>query len=142
MSSTYRSLPPIVDLRNHYLPITALAFDPVSDTLWAGKGSGHVVAYYSTHGSQGVMFPVGGHMPVKHLVVGEAHVRALGQAGEGVGQWTKGGLNKWFQGCVPRRSFEPWQWPIIDSMQLCHADDCVLELHELVSEPLRRTLDT
>jgi PAB-dependent poly(A)-specific ribonuclease subunit 2 len=108
MASTYRPLPPLPDARGAYLPLTALAFDPVSDTLWAGTGAGAVVARYGARGAQGVAFPVSradagaGAMPVSHLAAGDAHVRALGAGGEGVGQWTKGGLNRWFHRCVAR----------------------------------------
>jgi hypothetical protein len=39
---------------------------------------------------------VGGKLGVKRIVVGDSSVRALGVTGEGLGQWTKGGMNKWF----------------------------------------------
>jgi PAB-dependent poly(A)-specific ribonuclease subunit 2 len=96
MSTTYSVIEPLHDARNYLQPTTALSFDPVSDTLWAGRASGHVVAYHSTRGMRGVMYPVGGGLPVKKILAGETYVRALGQAGEGVGHWSKGGVNKWF----------------------------------------------
>jgi hypothetical protein len=96
-STTYTIINPIHDPQTYPQPTTALSFDPVSDTLWAGRASGHVVAFHSTGGMRGVMFPVGEHMGVKKLIASETYVRALSQAGEGVGQWSKGGVNKWYQ---------------------------------------------
>jgi PAB-dependent poly(A)-specific ribonuclease subunit 2 len=77
-------------------PVTALAFDPVSDAIWAGDNAGVVCALHSIHGVRGVSFPVGGALPVKQLAVADNHVRALGLAGHGVGAWAKGGMNKWY----------------------------------------------
>lgn len=82
-------------------PVTALAFDPVSDSIWAGDNSGTVFALHSIHGLRGVSFPVGGALPVKQLAVADNNVRALGLAGNGVGAWAKGGINKWYFRCVP-----------------------------------------
>ncbi|KAF7323198.1 PAN2-PAN3 deadenylation complex catalytic subunit PAN2 [Mycena chlorophos] len=80
-------------------PVTALCFDPVSDTLWTGSNSGRIVAYYGVQGRPGVSFPVGGTLAVRKLIAGEGYVRGLGVSGAGLGTWTKGGLNKWF--CRP-----------------------------------------
>lgn len=94
-STSYKPIPPISSA-NTIQPVAALAFDPVSDTLWAGSSTGYVTSYHGTAGIQGVSFPVGGRLGVKRIVVGESSVRALGASGEGLGQWTKGGMNKWF----------------------------------------------
>ncbi|EJD06087.1 uncharacterized protein FOMMEDRAFT_78690 [Fomitiporia mediterranea MF3/22] len=97
MSTTYRLIAPITTQNGLYTqPITSLAFDPVSDTLWTGNNSGSVVAYYGTQGTRGVHFPVGGDLAVKKILVGDKYVRALGSAGRGVGQWSKGGANNWY----------------------------------------------
>lgn len=77
-------------------PITALSFDPVSDTLWAGDGLGNILSVHGPHGLRGAYFPVGGDLPVKKILVAEHYVRALGTSGRGVGSWSKGGLNNWF----------------------------------------------
>lgn len=95
--STYRPIAPILTEHDYYgIPITALTFDTVSDTLWTGNNVGSVVAYYSTQGSRGVKFPVGGDHAVKKVISGDQYVRALGSAGHGVGSWSKGGVNKWY----------------------------------------------
>ena len=97
MSTTYRPLAPITHQRDVYAqPVTALSFDPVSDTLWSGSSIGTVIAYHGTGGMRGVSFPVGGSLPVKRIITGDNYVRALGSFGEGVGSWGKGGVNKWF----------------------------------------------
>ena len=92
---------PAIPIASNGQPVTALAFDPVSDTIWAGDNSGVVCALHSVHGIRGVSFPVGGALPVKQLAVADNHVRALGLAGHGVGAWAKGGMNKWYFRCVP-----------------------------------------
>ncbi|KZT11602.1 cysteine proteinase [Laetiporus sulphureus 93-53] len=97
MATTYREIAPITDQRDIFpQPITALSFDPVSDTLWTGSNSGNVVAYYSAQGMRGVAFPVGGGLAVKRIVATESAVRAFGVASEGIGTWGKGGVNKWY----------------------------------------------
>lgn len=97
MVSPYRAIQPITTLYDTYgQPVTALSFDPVSDSIWAGIDSGIVIALHTVEGVRGVSFPVGGGLAVKHLVVGSNFVRAFGQAGEGVGSWAKGGMNKWY----------------------------------------------
>ena len=94
--STYRTIAPISTHQDYYTAsITALAFDTVSDTLWTGNSVGSVVAYYGTHGNRGVKFPVGGDLSVKKIISGDQYVGALGTAGQGVGSWSKGGVNKW-----------------------------------------------
>ncbi|KIJ63247.1 hypothetical protein HYDPIDRAFT_175993 [Hydnomerulius pinastri MD-312] len=97
MASSYQQFPPITTLHDTYgQPVTALSFDPVSDSLWTGTHSGTVIALHTVQGVRGVSFPVGGGLAVKQLSVGDNHVRALGMAGEGVGSWAKGGMNKWY----------------------------------------------
>ena len=55
MSSTYRPIAPILTQRDLYpQPVTALSFDPVSDTLWTGNNTGSIAAYYGTQGARGV----------------------------------------------------------------------------------------
>lgn len=97
MSSTYRLIAPISTQHDLYpSPVTALAFDTASDTLWTGNNVGSVVAFYGTRGIRGVCFPVGGDLAARKLLVGDQYVRALGSAGTGVGQWSKGGVNRWY----------------------------------------------
>lgn len=97
MSATYRLLNPINPPTNVFpQPITALAFDPLSDTLWTGTNSGSIVARYSTQGIRGVSFPVGGSLAVRDIIATESNVRAYGVAANGIGAWGKGGVNKWF----------------------------------------------
>ncbi|VDB99948.1 unnamed protein product [Peniophora sp. CBMAI 1063] len=93
---TYTPLPPIVPYTAFPQPITALSFDPVSDTLWTGNNAGTIAAYYSAHGLRGVSFKVGGNLAVKKLVADESVVKACAVSGEGVGAWSKGGVNKWY----------------------------------------------
>ena len=96
MSTAYRITTPIPTLHDYAQPVTALSFDPVSDTLWSGTNAGTVIALHTVQGLRGVSFPVGGALAVKQIVAGDNNVRALGVAGEGVGSWAKGGMNKWF----------------------------------------------
>jgi PAB-dependent poly(A)-specific ribonuclease subunit 2 len=96
MSTSYHIIDPIATLHDYAQPVTALSFDPVSDTLWSGTSVGTVVALHTIQGLRGVSFPVGGVLPVKQIVAGDNYVRALGVAGEGIGSWHKGGMNKWF----------------------------------------------
>ncbi|KAI0293442.1 PAB-dependent poly-A-specific ribonuclease subunit PAN2 [Russula brevipes] len=97
MSQTYRPVVPIAPKHDVFAQaITTLSFDPTSDTLWSGTNSGNVTAYYTPQGIQGVSFPVGGGLAVNKLVADETQVRAQGIAGEGVGAWSKGGVNRWY----------------------------------------------
>ncbi|KAF8636661.1 hypothetical protein AX17_003467 [Amanita inopinata Kibby_2008] len=95
MGTTYK---PIASLSvpTHPQPVSALSFDPVSDTLWAGSNAGHVVSFYTPRGMRGVSFPVGGSLAVNKISAGDNYVRASGVAGNGMGSWAKGGMNKWF----------------------------------------------
>jgi PAB-dependent poly(A)-specific ribonuclease subunit 2 len=95
MATSYRPIAPIT-VSGYAQPVTALSFDPVSDTLWVGSNSGNITAYHGTRGVRGVSFQVGGPLAVSKILAGENYVRAMGVAGEGLGSWTKGGVNKWF----------------------------------------------
>ncbi|KAH8102953.1 PAB-dependent poly-A-specific ribonuclease subunit PAN2 [Cristinia sonorae] len=97
MSTTYHPLNPIRPSSDIYpQPVTALAFDPLSDTLWTGTNSGSIVARYSAQGIRGVSFPVGGDLAVRDIIATDSNVRAYGVSGNGIGAWGKGGVNKWF----------------------------------------------
>ncbi|KAK7689093.1 hypothetical protein QCA50_007784 [Cerrena zonata] len=105
MSTLYHAIPPIapgVDL--FPIPVTALAFDPLSDTLWTGSDDGKIVAYHGTQGMRGVVFPVGGNYTVQNIIATDASVRAFGVSSDGLGAWTRGGVNKWFYRCNPNTS--------------------------------------
>ncbi len=99
-AQTYRPLVPIAQHDTVSQAITALSFDPTSDTLWSGTNSGKVTAYYTPQGIRGVSFPVGGGLPVNKVIADETQVRAQGIAGEGVGAWSKGGANRWYYRCA------------------------------------------
>ncbi|KZT28674.1 hypothetical protein NEOLEDRAFT_1224080 [Neolentinus lepideus HHB14362 ss-1] len=97
MASTYQPIAPITQPWNLYpQPVTALSFDPVSDTLWTGLDSGNVLAYYTPRGMRGVTYPVGGGLAVKKVITEDQYVRAVGVASDGMGSWNKGGVNKWY----------------------------------------------
>lgn len=97
MVLSYQAVQPITTLHDAGIQtVTALSFDPVSDSLWAGIDSGIVIALHTVQGLRGVSFPVGGGLAVKHVTVGDNYVRAFGLAGEGLGSWAKGGMNKWY----------------------------------------------
>jgi PAB-dependent poly(A)-specific ribonuclease subunit 2 len=96
-TTAYRAIQSITHQRDLFPePISALSFDPVSDVLWTGSNSGSVVAYYGASGTRGASFRAGGNLPVKKIAAGESYVRASAMAGEGIGSWSKGGVNKWF----------------------------------------------
>lgn len=99
----YRPIAPITYQRNTFpQPLTALFFDPVSDTLWAGTNAGNAVAYYTPRGMRGVSFRVGGSLAVKNVLADENYVFASGADSNGIGAWTKGGVNRWYHRCVSR----------------------------------------
>ena len=76
--ATYRPAVPITPQHDAFPQIiTALSFDPVSDTLWAGENTGNVTVYYTLRGVRGVSFPVGGSLAVSKVVADETQVRAL-----------------------------------------------------------------
>ncbi|KIJ44196.1 hypothetical protein M422DRAFT_252212, partial [Sphaerobolus stellatus SS14] len=93
---TYNVIAPIVQQDLYPLPISALAFDPVSDTLWAGNSAGIVAAYHGSSRARGVYFPVGDGRPVRKIAAGDIQIRALPDSGVGLGAWSKGGVNKWY----------------------------------------------
>ncbi|THV07954.1 hypothetical protein K435DRAFT_815204 [Dendrothele bispora CBS 962.96] len=94
MSGFQHSIPPIV-VAPFPQAVSTLAFDPVSDVLWAGTGSGYVSAHCGTQGLRGVCFRAGDNA-VQKIVAGESNVKAASNSGTGVGSWTKGGMNKWY----------------------------------------------
>ncbi|KJA18541.1 hypothetical protein HYPSUDRAFT_144864 [Hypholoma sublateritium FD-334 SS-4] len=98
MANSYRSISPIgtSSLGGFVQPITALSFDPVSDILWAGLDSGTLAAYFGSRGIRGPAFRVGGNLSVKKITSGDNTVQAFGEASDGLGSWSKGGVNKWF----------------------------------------------
>ncbi|KDR81497.1 hypothetical protein GALMADRAFT_239478 [Galerina marginata CBS 339.88] len=98
MATSYKSISPInsSSLSGFGQPITALSFDPVSDIIWAGLSSGTITSYFGVRGIRGPSFRVGGNSPAKKIISGDNYVRALGNSDEGLGSWTKGGVNKWF----------------------------------------------
>lgn len=94
---SYSVVVPIVQQRNLYpIPVSALAFDPVSDCLWAGSSTGSAAAYHGRTRLRGVYFPVGDGRSVKKIAAGDTQVRALSDPGMGLGAWSKGGANKWY----------------------------------------------
>jgi PAB-dependent poly(A)-specific ribonuclease subunit 2 len=95
--TSFRPLPSITHQRDVVgQPVTALAFDPVSDALWTGSNTGMIYSYYGAAGLRGVSFPVGGNLAVKKILVGEDFVRAYSVDSNGLGSWSKGGVNKWY----------------------------------------------
>ncbi|KAF9532295.1 ubiquitin carboxyl-terminal hydrolase-domain-containing protein [Crepidotus variabilis] len=97
MSGSYQPIQPIPSALNGFAqPATTLSFDSVSDILWAGLNSGTIVAYIGTQGIRGPSFRVGGDLGVKRLLAGDNYVHGAGNSNEGLGSWTKGGVNKWF----------------------------------------------
>ncbi|KAF8479133.1 PAB-dependent poly-A-specific ribonuclease subunit PAN2 [Russula ochroleuca] len=95
-AQSYRPVVPIAPHDAVPQAITALSFDPTSDTLWSGANSGNVTAYYTPQGIRGVSFPVGGGLAANKVIADETQVRAQGVAGEGIGAWSKGGVNRWY----------------------------------------------
>ncbi|KAF8628478.1 hypothetical protein AX15_003989 [Amanita polypyramis BW_CC] len=95
MGATFKPLPSF-SLPTFPQPVSALSFDPVSDTLWTGSNTGRVTALHGTRGIRGVSFPVGGNLTINKISAGDNYIRASGIAGNGMGSWAKGGMNKWF----------------------------------------------
>lgn len=94
MANTYSITTPITYQQDIYpSQISALAFDPVSDVLWAGNGLGQVAAFYRNR-MRGVVFPVGDNY-VSSLYAREQQVYAMTMDGRGLGAWGKGGANIW-----------------------------------------------
>lgn len=124
MTSTYTLSTPLLHQRNVFpQPITALSFDPVADTLWAGTSTGSIVAYHSPTGMRGVCFPIdAAGMGVRKISAGETYVRAVGIAGEGIGQWSKGGVNKWhYRANAPITNVTTFSSSAGSSQSLCAA---------------------
>ncbi|KAH9857626.1 ubiquitin carboxyl-terminal hydrolase-domain-containing protein [Lenzites betulinus] len=97
MSATYRQISSLTYQRDVLpQPITALSFDPVSDILWSGTNSGHVCANNTPQGLRSVHYPVGGLFAVKKIVATDTNVVACGVTSEGIGAWSKGGVNSWY----------------------------------------------
>ena len=103
MGTSYKPIPPITTLpfNGFPQPVTAISFDPVSDVLWTGLNSGTVTGYCGTQSIRGPSFRVGGSLGVKKIAAGDHYIRALGDSSNGLGSWTKGGVNKWFHRCAP-----------------------------------------
>ncbi|KAF8163190.1 ubiquitin carboxyl-terminal hydrolase-domain-containing protein [Crassisporium funariophilum] len=95
-ANSYKPITPInsTAVNGFAQPVTALSFDPVSDILWSGSNCGTVTAYFGVRGARGVSFRVGSNLGVTKVVAGDNHVRALGAVSEGLGSWSKGGMNK------------------------------------------------
>ncbi|TFL07786.1 ubiquitin carboxyl-terminal hydrolase-domain-containing protein [Pterulicium gracile] len=93
---TYTPVSPIHTYSAANNGISALAFDPVADTLWTGLVNGTVVARHSAaHPFRGITINVKAGA-VSKISAGENHIRALGAGSPGLGSWTKGGANEWF----------------------------------------------
>ncbi|KAG8829897.1 poly(A)-specific ribonuclease [Serendipita sp. 400] len=94
MTNIYSTSAPFTFQRDTYsCQISALSFDPVSDVLWAGNGVGQVAAFYRNR-MRGVLFPVDKNA-VSSLLVNDNHIYAMTLNGQGVGAWSKGGVNSW-----------------------------------------------
>lgn len=97
MSNSYRPIQPISTSLNGFAQsATSLSFDPVSDVLWAGLNSGTIVAHIGVQGIRGPIFRVGSDLGVKKILAGDNYVHGMGNSNEGLGSWSKGGINKWF----------------------------------------------
>ncbi|KAI0078959.1 hypothetical protein K474DRAFT_1659644 [Panus rudis PR-1116 ss-1] len=100
MNSKYHEIPPIASRPSSLIPgptpVTALAFDPLSDILWTGSNNASITAYYGSRGVRGVVFPVGGNLAVRDIIATDSNVRAYGISSGGIGAWSRGGINKWF----------------------------------------------
>lgn len=139
-TAAYRPIAPITHQRNiSPQPLTALFFDPVSDTLWAGTNAGNAVAYYTPRGMRGVSFRVGGTLAVNNVLADENYVFASGVDSNGVGAWTKGGVNKWYHRCVSLRlrAMEVLFWMLIN-VKVSFVCDCGLQYAWPFENPCRR----
>lgn len=98
MAQTYSITAPITFQQSTYpSQISALSFDSLSDVLWAGNGLGQVVAYYRNR-MRGVAFPVGDNY-ISSLSISDSQIYAMTIAGQGLGAWGRGGVNKWHYRC-------------------------------------------
>jgi PAB-dependent poly(A)-specific ribonuclease subunit 2 len=96
MSNTYYVAQPITQLRDSnplQFPVTALAFDPLSDVLWTGSGAGQVSAYDHNR-SRGVYWRHSKHTITK-VAAGDSQTRVIDAAGRQLGSYSKGGVTKW-----------------------------------------------
>ncbi|KZT59790.1 hypothetical protein CALCODRAFT_176596 [Calocera cornea HHB12733] len=92
--STYHTIPP---LSLSPEPVSALAFDPFSDTLWSGSNSGIVSCYNGLEPSE-VRYPLTGNPTpppgIQRIIVTDKEIRSLCSAG--VGGRTRGGASRWY----------------------------------------------
>jgi PAB-dependent poly(A)-specific ribonuclease subunit 2 len=94
MANTYSvSIPITYQSQIYPCRISSVSFDPVSDVLWAGNELGQVCAYYRNR-MRGVAFPVGEGY-VSSLSTSDQQIYAMSITGQGLGAWSKGGVNKW-----------------------------------------------
>jgi WD40 repeat protein len=95
MSNTYYIAQPITQLRDSSplpFPVTALAFDPLSDVLWTGS-AGQVSAYYHNR-NRGVYWRHSKNTITK-VAAGDSHVRVIDAVGRQLGAYSKGGVTRW-----------------------------------------------
>lgn len=95
MSNIYYVDQPITQLRDSNtlpFPVTALAFDPLSDVLWTGS-AGQVSAYYHNR-SRGVYWRHSKNTITK-IAAGDSHVRVIDAVGRQLGAYSKGGATRW-----------------------------------------------
>ncbi|EJU05749.1 hypothetical protein DACRYDRAFT_46547 [Dacryopinax primogenitus] len=97
--STYHTISP---LSLSPEPVSALAFDPFSDTLWSGSESGIISCYNGIEPSN-VRYPlVSNPLPpagIKRILVTDREIRSFSSAG--VGGRSRGGISRWFYRCEP-----------------------------------------
>ncbi|KAH8833946.1 ubiquitin carboxyl-terminal hydrolase-domain-containing protein [Flagelloscypha sp. PMI_526] len=93
----FQPIPPL-SIPGFQQSVTALSFDPVSDTLWAGSSNGYVHAIHSTQNLHNITFPVGKRSATRKVISSDSIVRAI--TGGGIGSWSKGGMNKWHNAFV------------------------------------------
>ncbi|KAF8078063.1 ubiquitin carboxyl-terminal hydrolase-domain-containing protein [Lyophyllum atratum] len=137
MSTSYRQITPIT-LSEFPQSVTALSFDPVSDVIWAGTDTGDITGFYGSRGIRGVSFRVGGSLAVKKIIAGENHVKALGVSGEGLGTWTKGGMNKWFY-CHPSNITNFSNTPNSNVVAVSTADMELQYINSMTGTTIRQT---
>lgn len=141
-TAAYRPIAPITHQRDLFAqPVSALCFDPVSDTLWAGTNAGNAVAYYTPRGMRGVTFRVGGNLAVRNILADESSVFASGIDSKGVGAWSKGGVNKWYHRCVAHRLMDE-ACDILTLTKICHVRDGHFEYAELFEDPCHCYFDS
>lgn len=95
MSNIYYVAQPITQLRDSSplpFPVTALAFDPLSDVLWTGS-AGQVSAYYHNR-TRGVYWRHSKNTITK-VAAEDSHVRVIDAVGRQLGSYSKGGVTRW-----------------------------------------------